>query len=65
MKTISYQTMVRQLLGEEEFLAFEQCYRQPVQKSIHLIKSRERHVSTQSLLENEGWKFSPPAFSFQ
>jgi 16S rRNA C967 or C1407 C5-methylase (RsmB/RsmF family) len=56
MKKYSYLDMIHTLLPENEFLAFTEWYRKPLQKSIHLRYGKEQ-------LEKEGWIFTPPDFS--
>jgi 16S rRNA C967 or C1407 C5-methylase (RsmB/RsmF family) len=64
MKKISYLAMVRALLPEEEFLQFEQCYTQPVQKSIKILKSRIALTAFQAEVAKDGRTLQEPAFSF-
>ena len=40
MKKISYLDMIKELLGDEEFLKFQKCYNNPIKKSIKIINNR-------------------------
>jgi len=40
MKKISYLNMIKELLGNEEFLKFQKCYNNPIKKSIKILNNR-------------------------
>ena len=40
MKKISYLDMIKELLGDEEFLKFQKCYNNPIKKSIKILDNR-------------------------
>lgn len=70
MKNISYLDMVKELLPEAEFLQFEKCYNNPIQKSIKILRHRWYNDKTdlydivKSTISKE-WNLSEPKFSYK
>lgn len=63
MKHLSYLDMVKTLLPLEEILEFEKYYTKPVRKSIKILHTNKEQ--TRQRLEEDGWRLTPPNFSWK